>query len=275
MRRVVPFILSPISSATVNGRPLRRDAIWPSGSAKIAGMKSATLLLLLAVTAAAGATRPSDDFATSAGTVAITPLIHASVLVRNGDKVLYVDPVGTYEDLPPADLILITHTHGDHLDPKLIAKLSRETTLVVAPAAAKQALPNARILSNGESMKFGDWTIDAIPAYNIKRKNSSGVLYHPKGWGNGYVVTIGGKRFYFSGDTEGIPEMRALRNIEVAFIPMNLPYTMTPEEAADAVRAFAPRVVYPYHYRGTDLTVFQKALAGTQTEVRLRDWYKQ
>ena len=114
-----------------------------------------------------------------------------------------------------------------------------------------------------------DWTIEAIPAYNLKRGPAPGKLFHDKGRGNGYVLTYGGKRFYFSGDTEGVPEMRALKNIDVAFVCMNLPYTMPPEEAADAVKAFHPKVVIPYHYRGSDLTVFQKALEGTGIEVRV------
>ena len=115
--------------------------------------------------------------------------------------------------------------------------------------------------------------IEAIPAYNIKRGPAPGKLFHDKRRGNGYVLTYGGKRFYFSGDTEGVPEMRALKNIDVAFVCMNLPYTMPPEEAADAVKAFHPKIVIPYHYRGSDLTVFQKALEGTGIEVRLLEWY--
>ncbi len=109
--------------------------------------------------------------------------------------------------------------------------------------------------------------------YNLKRGPAEGKLFHDKGRGNGYVVTYGGKRFYFAGDTEGVEEMRALRNIDAAFVPMNLPYTMPPEEAADAVKAFRPKVVYPYHYRGADLSVFEKALAGSGVEVRIRNWY--
>ena len=117
------------------------------------------------------------------------------------------------------------------------------------------------------------WTIEAIPAYNLKRGPAPGKLFHDKGRGNGYVLTYRGKRFYFSGDTEGVPEMRALKNIDVAFVCMNLPYTMPPEEAADAVQAFHPKIVIPYHYRGSDLAVFQKGLEGTGIEVRLLEWY--
>jgi L-ascorbate metabolism protein UlaG (beta-lactamase superfamily) len=129
------------------------------------------------------------------------------------------------------------------------------------------------VLSNGETKTVGKWTIEAIPMYNLTRGPAAGKLYHDKGRGNGYVLTYGGKRFYIAGDTEGIPEMRALKNIDVAFIPMNLPYTMTPEEAADAVRAFAPKVVYPYHYGKSDLNAFKSALADTKIEVKVLDWY--
>jgi L-ascorbate metabolism protein UlaG (beta-lactamase superfamily) len=130
------------------------------------------------------------------------------------------------------------------------------------------------VIRNGDKKTFGKWEIEAIPAYNIQRGPAPGRLYHEKGRGNGYVLTYGGKRFYISGDTEGIPEMKALRDIDVAFVCMNLPYTMPPEEAAEAIRAFKPKVVYPYHYRNSDLTVLEKALAGTGIEVRLRDWYR-
>jgi L-ascorbate metabolism protein UlaG (beta-lactamase superfamily) len=129
------------------------------------------------------------------------------------------------------------------------------------------------VISNGESKTLGPFVVEAVPAYNLTRGPSPGEFYHDKGRDNGYVVTYGGKRFYFSADTEGVPEMRALKHIDVAFICMNLPYTMPPQEAADAVRAFHPAIVYPYHYRGSDLAVFTKALEGTGIEVRLRDWY--
>jgi L-ascorbate metabolism protein UlaG (beta-lactamase superfamily) len=129
------------------------------------------------------------------------------------------------------------------------------------------------VLRNGESREVGPWKIEAIAAYNLQRGPAPGTLYHEKGSGNGYVITYGGKRFYFSGDTEAVPEMKALKNIEAAYICMNLPYTMPPEEAASGVRAFKPRVAIPYHYRGSDLGAFQKALAGSGVEVRIHDWY--
>jgi len=143
----------------------------------------------------------------------------------------------------------------------------------IAPAAVAKTITSAKVLANGQSTTWEQWTIEAVPMYNIKRGPTPGTFYHDKGRGNGYILTYGGTRFYLSGDTEGIPEMRALKNIDVAFICMNLPYTMTPEEAADAVRAFHPKVVYPYHYRGSDTEAFKTALDATGIDVRLRNWY--
>jgi len=201
--------------------------------------------------------------------------MHASVLVQAGGKVLYVDPSqGTYDNLPKADYILLTDIHGDHLVPAVIEKVSKPGTVILAPKAVAEKVTTATVISNGESKTIGDFKVDAIPMYNMK-PGQGGQVFHEKGRGNGYVVAYGGKRFYFAGDTEGIPEMLALKNIDVAFIPMNLPYTMTPQDAAVAVRAFHPAVVYPYHYRGSDTQAFAKALEGSGIDVRLRDWYAQ
>lgn len=214
-----------------------------------------------------------EEFSTSAGKLRITPIQHASLMIQAGNKVLYIDPAqGSYDALPKADYILITDIHGDHMAPAIVEKLKTPSTVIVAPRAVAEKIAGAKVLANGESTTIGDFKVDAIAAYNLKPA-ANGTVYHEKGRGNGYVVTYGGKRFYFSGDTEGIPEMRALRNIDVAFVCMNLPYTMTPEAAADAVRAFHPAVVYPYHYRGSDTNAFAKALEGSGVEVRLRDWY--
>ena len=220
---------------------------------------------------------PKQSFPTAAGPVNITPLHHASTLIEAGGQTIYLDPTKplNFAGLPKADLILLTDIHGDHMDPASIADLSKTGTEIVAPPAVVKTVTTAKSLANGESTSWHGWTIEAVPAYNLTRGPAPGKLFHDKGRGNGYVLTYGGVRFYFSGDTEGIPEMRALKNIEVAFVCMNLPYTMPPEEAADAVKAFHPKVVIPYHYRGSDLTVFQKALANTGIEVRLLDWYPQ
>ncbi len=216
-----------------------------------------------------------DEFATSAGPLRIRPVYHASLMIEAGGQVIHVDPwsKGDYTGLPSADLILITHSHGDHLDQAIVARLRKAGTVIIGPASVAQKLEGVKILRNGEETQVGPFRIYAVPMYNLKRERSPGVPYHPRGEGNGYVVEYGGFRIYIAGDTEAVPEMKALRNIDVAFLPMNLPFTMTPEEAAEAAKAFRPRVVYPYHYRDADVEAFRKALEGSGIEVRLRKWY--
>jgi L-ascorbate metabolism protein UlaG (beta-lactamase superfamily) len=223
----------------------------------------------------AQAVRPVQEIPTNAGVVKITPITHATLMLEGGGKVIHVDPYsqGNYDGLPAADIVLITDIHGDHMDPKALAQVLKTGTVVFAPAAVTKTVTNATVIENGESRTAGDWKIEAVPMYNLKRGPSEGKLFHDKGRGNGYVLTYGGKRIYISGDTEGTPEMKALKNIDVAFVCMNLPYTMPPEEAAEAVRAFKPKVVYPYHYRGSDLKVFENALAGSGVKVKSLDWY--
>jgi L-ascorbate metabolism protein UlaG (beta-lactamase superfamily) len=187
---------------------------------------------------------------------------------------MYVDPAqANFDGLPQADYILITDIHGDHMEASTVDKLKKPGAVILGPKAVADKVPGTTVISNGETKTIGDFKVEAIPMYNLTRGPAAGKLYHDKGRGNGYIVTYGGKRFYFSGDTEGIPEMKALRNIDVAFVCMNLPYTMTSQEAAEAVRAFHPAVVYPYHYKGQDTQVFAKALDGSGIDVRLRDWY--
>jgi len=229
-----------------------------------------SLAIALVLSAAAFAAAP-EQFSTSKGTLDITPIQHASLMIQAGGKVMYIDPAqGKYDGLPQADYILITDIHGDHMVPALIDKLKKPSTVILAPPAVCATIKDATPISNGETKTIGDFQVEAIPMYNLTPARAQ---FHTKGRGNGYVVTYGGKRFYFSGDTEGTPEMKALKNIDVAFVCMNLPYTMTPEEAAVAVRAFHPAVVYPYHYSGSDTQAFAKALEGSGIDVRLRDWY--
>src|SRR5580692_3944364 len=248
-----------------------------STSSEIA-MKLLLVLIcsLIAVVPLARAVDP-QVFDTAAGPVKITPLYHASTLIEAGGKVIYLDPAkpAKLAGLPKADLILITDIHGDHIDPDSIKEVSKGDTEIFAAPAVVQTVTSGKPIANGESKTWQGFTIDAIAAYNLKRGPAAGKLFHDKGRRNGYVLTYGGKRFYFSGDTEGVPEMRALKNIDVAFVCMNLPYTMPPEEAADAVKAFHPKIVIPYHYRGSDLAVFQKGLEGTGIEVRVLEWYPQ
>jgi L-ascorbate metabolism protein UlaG (beta-lactamase superfamily) len=234
----------------------------------------------LAVTAHAATARDPQTFKSSAGPIKITPVMHASVLIEAGGKVIYVDPAkpGDFSGLPQADLILISHDHGDHVDHDLtsIKAISKADTEIWAPAAVHEFVTNATVMGNGEKKTWGKFTIEAVPAYNLVRGPAAGKFFHPKGVGNGYVITYGGQRLYFSGDTEAVPEVSALKNIDVAFICMNLPYTMTPDEAADLVKAFHPKVVVPYHYRAnpaTDVNAFKAKLEGSKIEVRMLEWY--
>ena len=227
-----------------------------------------------AIVAALNAAQP-DTLPAAGGSITIVPINHATLQLRFGSHVIDVDPVAAANppSTPAPDLILVTDIHGDHLDPAVVAKLKTAGTSIVAPAAAAPKLEGAIVMANGETKTVGGVQIDAVPMYNLTRGPSAGALYHDKGRGNGYILTLGGKRIYIAGDTECTPEMKALKGIDVAFVPMNLPYTMPPSEAADCVKAFQPKVVYPYHYRGQNLDEFASALKGTGIDVRIRDWY--
>ena len=186
------------------------------------------------------------------------------------------EQMSRFRALKPPSVILVTHTHTDHLDPRAIAALSTATARLIVPTSASGMLldlQGALTMANGERRVLGDIVIDAVPMYNTKPDPTLGSIFHPRGRGNGYVITVGGTRLYVAGDTACTAEMRDLQNIDVAFVPMNLPYTMSPAEAADCVRAFKPKVVYPYHFFESDLAVFENALKGSGIEVRLRDWY--
>lgn len=227
------------------------------------------------ISTAFAATVPVQIFPTSAGPVRITPIYHAMAMIQAGQDRIYIDPArpADISGLLPGDLILVTHDHGDHMDPEYVAALSKPGTEVIAPASVQRTITQAQVMSNGQSITWRGWKITAVPMYNIHHLTPNGEPYHPKGRGNGYVLTYGGKKFYFAGDTEGTPEMLSLKDIDVAFIPMNLPYTMTPDEAATAVKAFRPKIAIPYHYRGQDIQRFADDLKGTGIEVRLFDWY--
>ena len=241
-------------------------------------MKLHAALLLTAIIAVPNlALAQTQNFATSAGQVQITPIYHATARLTAGNDTIYIDPAkpAKIDGMAPGGLILITDIHGDHMDADDVKALSNAGTVVIAPAAVQKTITQAKVLANGASTDWHGWKITAVPMYNITHNQPSGAPFHDKGRGNGYVLGYGGKNFYFAGDTEGVPEMRALKNIDVAFIPMNLPYTMTPAEAADAVKAFHPKVAIPYHYKGQDVNQFKAALAGTGIEVRLLEWYPQ
>src|SRR5580692_6757133 len=236
---------------------------------------AAALLVTAALTTSAFAADQTQSFSTSAGPVKITPIYHAAARITAGNDVIVIDPAppAKIDGVGPADLILITDIHGDHMNADDVKALSKDGTVVIAPAAVAKTITQAKVIGNGDSTMWHKWKITAVPMYNMVHNQPNGQPYHDKGRGNGYVLNYGGKNFYFAGDTEGTPEMRALKDIDVAFIPMNLPYTMTPDEAADAVKAFHPKVAIPYHYKGQDITIFKKDLEGSGVEVRLLDWY--
>lgn len=226
----------------------------------------------------AGTAPASDTIPTRQGDLKIVPLRHATVLLDWAGKTIYVDPAADakYDGLPKADVILVTDVHADHMSPPTIELLRKPETTVVVPAAVATNLPPAgRVtIANGESRTVAGFDVDAVPMYNIQRGPSAGQFYHDKGRGNGYVLTLGGKRVYLSGDTECTPEMKALKKIDIAFVCMNLPYTMPPSEAAECIKGFKPKIVYPYHYRGSNLDELVTALASEKrVEVRVRNWY--
>jgi len=213
-----------------------------------------------------------DIIKTGAGELKITFIGHGTLMFSFGGQVIHVDPVGQYADygkLPKADLILITHEHRDHLDPKVIEMLRQPGTKIVLTRAAAGQVPGGLVMANGETKTVAGLTIEAVPAYNLVHKRENGEPFHPKGRGNGYVITFGDKRVYVAGDTENTPEMKALKNIDIAFLPMNLPYTMTPEMVADAAHAFKPKILYPYHFGKTD-TARLVALLQDHPEIEVR-----
>ena len=215
-----------------------------------------------------------DVFETSMGELEITFIGHGTLMMEFSGKVIHVDPVGSYADytkLPKADLILITHEHGDHLDLNVIKTVKKESTKVVLTKIGSEKYEGDAIMENGDSGEFASFKIDAVPAYNIKNVRGDGNPYHPKGDGNGYVIQFGDKKVYVAGDTENIPEMAALKNIEIAFLPMNLPYTMTPEMVVKAAKLFNPKILYPYHFGNTDTNELLELMKNqTETEVRIR-----
>src|SRR5258708_6849041 len=204
--------------------------------------------------------------------VVITPVTHASVQLEYAGRVIQVDPwsQGDYSHAKPADLILVTGAEGDHLDTAAIAKIRKPGAPVVIPAAGKDKVPDGIVLENGQAKDLAGVRVEAIAAYDL----IPGDPFHPKGRGNGYVIAFGNQRIYFSGVTECVPEVQALRGIDVAFVSMNLPHArMTPEAAATCVAGFAPKVVYPYHYRTGNVEEFRTLLHGKPVEVRLGNWY--
>lgn len=215
-----------------------------------------------------------DDIPTSAGVVRMHFIGHGSLMFEINNYVIHIDPVkssGNYTGIPKADLILVTHEHSDHLDTKLIEELRKPETILFTSKASSSSVAGAVSMEPGDIMRAGDITVEAVHAYNIVHERSKGMPFHPKGSGLGFILDIGDKRFYVAGDTENIPEMKSLKDIDIAFLPMNLPYTMSPEMVADAAKAFRPAVLYPYHYSGTQTSILTGLLKDSGIEVRIRD----
>jgi len=215
-----------------------------------------------------------DIIKTSGGDLEITFIGHGTLMFGFGGKIIHIDPVSQYADyanLPKADLILITHEHKDHLDDKAIAPIRTDKTTVVLTETCAKQLTGGIVMKNGDVKTVEGLKIEALPAYNFVNMRSPGTPYHPKGIGNSYIITFGDKRVYIGGDTENTPEIKALTGIDIAFLPMNLPYTMTPEMVADAAKAFKPKILYPYHFGETDTSKLTALLKDAkEIDVRIR-----
>ncbi len=242
-------------------------------------------ITLLFVSSLLYAQKPNSDLLKSKkGTIKIQPILHSTLVLEWNNKTIYIDPYGganAFKEIPIPDMIIITDIHGDHLNIETLEALQTDKTIFIVPKAVVEKLPqiyhkNLIVLNNNEITKQLGIKIKALPMYNLPDVPDS---KHPKGRGNGYILTIGNKQIYISGDTEDIAEMRKLKNIDVAFVCMNLPYTMDINQAASAVLEFKPKVVYPFHYRGkpdmSDVQAFKKIVndKNPNIEVRLRNWY--
>lgn len=247
-------------------------------------MKNLALILILGIaflnSATAQLSSEPDTYETEKGDLTVYPLNHGTLALTFNDLTIFVDPFGgadLFADFDAPDLIFITDIHGDHLNPETLNGLDTENTTFVVPQAVAEQMDQKyndqlMIMDNDDESLIEDLMVRAIPMYNLPEENDS---FHTKGRGNGYVITLAGKNIYISGDTEDIPEMRALEGIDIAFVCMNLPYTMTAEQAADAVVDFEPTIVYPYHYRGQNIEEFKKLVEAGEvdTKVVLKDWY--
>jgi L-ascorbate metabolism protein UlaG (beta-lactamase superfamily) len=230
------------------------------------------VLVMAGLAAAQGLEK--DVIKTSGGDLEITFVGHGSLIFGFAGKVIYVDPfskLADYATLPKADLVLITHAHSDHLDPVALAAIRTEKTQVVVAPVCEGKVERALVMHSGDERVVLGVTVKAVPAYNLVHKRSDGLFFHPRGEGVGYVLSFGDTRVYVAGDTENVPEMKALRGTTVAFLPMNLPYTMTPEMVADAARMIQPKILYPYHYGETDPNLLLALLKNDKgIELRLR-----
>jgi L-ascorbate metabolism protein UlaG (beta-lactamase superfamily) len=241
---------------------------------KMLTMSVIVTVMVWAMVAGAQEKFETDVIRTSAGDLRITFIGHGTLMFTFGGKVIHVDPnsqMADYAKLPKADLILITHEHRDHFDPKALGLLRTEKTMMILTNTLTKQIEGGIVMNNGDFRSIEGLKIEAVAAYNMVHKRGDGTPFHPKGTGNGYVITFGDKKIYVAGDTENIPEMKELKDIDVAFLPMNVPATMTPEMVTDAAKAFKPKILYPYHYGDTEPSRLVELLKDTkEIEVRIR-----
>jgi L-ascorbate metabolism protein UlaG (beta-lactamase superfamily) len=266
-----------------NVRPIH--LLGAVAAAAVLTLASVTMSVTVTAPAVAAATASQDDTVqTSNGPLVIHPVHHAGLVLTWNGKRIVADPTSfppgpnsgaaAFRGPNPPDLILITHEHGDHFSVPTLTELVGPNTVIVAPQAVFGMMTPAlqaktKVMANGQTQTHAGVSVEAVPEYNITQER---LQFHPKGRDNGYVLNLGGQRVYIAGDTEGTPELRALTNIDIAFVPMNLPYTQTVDAAADWVKAFRPKIVYPYHFGESNVEQF-RMLVGNSSEVRLRKWY--
>ncbi len=243
-------------------------------------MKAICLFLFVLITTFASDSPAKSQFecdtiSTSSGDLTMTFIRHATLLFTFNKMVIHIDPVSMYADyskMPKADIIFITHHHRDHFDPKAIESIKKPDTDIVLSETCAKRLDTGIVMKNGDVKVIRGLKVKAVPAYNIVHKRDNGEFFHPKGIGNGYVITFGDKKVYIAGDTENVPEMKDLSEIYCAFLPMNLPYTMTPEMVANAVTMFNPNILYPYHFGNTDTNELIELLKDKKDcEIRIRN----
>jgi len=215
----------------------------------------------------------TDTYQTPMGELKVTPVNHGSVMLQINGKVIQIDPYelkADYSALPKADLVVITHEHQDHYDPKALGKITTANTHFIATQAVVNAgLKQAQVMKNGDQTVWEGIKIEAVPAYNLIHKRPDGEFFHPKGNGNGYIFHFGTFRLYIAGDTEPIPEMKHLGKINVAFLPKNLPYTMDNEQFVKAAETVKPNYLYAYHYFEIDYKALRAKLPKT---IQLKEW---
>jgi len=238
------------------------------------GILIINLLLFVVMNVLSQSVFETDTIPVSSGDLKLTFIGHGTLMFETNGLIIHVDPVSRYADysqLPKADLILVTHHHGDHFDLETLAQITKMETKIVCTETCSKQMKNCTVMKNGDIESLKGIRIEAVPAYNLVHKRDNGQPYHPKGIGNGYVLTLGDTRVYIAGDTENFPEMKNLTDIDIAFLPMNLPYTMTPEMVANAVNVIKPKILYPYHFGNTDVKILVELLKDkTDCEIRIR-----